>query len=90
MPEQPQPSPQQAKTGCLQTLRTVFLVTAAMPIFFFISRGPAENKAQLWFRLGSLAVGVVGALVVHLLMVKAQREAETSQPGPYSDTEIKR
>ena len=90
MPEQPQPSPQQAKTGCLQTLRTVFLVTAAMPLFFFVSKGPTTNKAQLWFRLGMIAVGVIGAIVVHLLMVKAQREAETWQPGPYSDTEIKR
>lgn len=86
MPEQPQLPQQQGKTGCLPMLRTVFLVTAVMPIFFFASKGPAANKAQLWFRLAMIAVGAIGALVVHLLMLKAQREAETPQPGPFPGT----
>ena len=74
MPEQPQISSEQPKTGLLNNLRTVFLVTAVMPFINFAMRGPATNSKQLIFRISMTIVGVVGLVVVQILLWRAQRE----------------
>ncbi len=58
-------APQQKPTR-LERAEWFFLFLVFFAGFFYLSR-PARTDAQLYFRLGSIVVGVVGWLVVQVL-----------------------
>ena len=62
--EEPPLEPTKFKT--LDALQVVFMVAACSGAFFSIS-GPAKNTGHLLFRLGVMAVGGIGLLVITII-----------------------
>ena len=65
-----QPGPQMPRFGLLDVLQTVFLVSICLGAFFFLR--PSSNPAQIWFRIGIIAFGTIGLLVVIAIRVARQ------------------
>jgi hypothetical protein len=60
------PERQPGGFGLLDGLQIAFVVASCLGGLSFV-RGPAVNDAQLLFRLGSSAVGLIGFLVVTVI-----------------------
>ena len=64
--------PEPTRFGALDALQVVFGVLACSGVFFYVN-GPAKNPAHALFRLGVMAAGGVGLLVVTVLKLNGQR-----------------
>jgi hypothetical protein len=55
-------------------LQLVFLIMSGFGVVFYF-RGPPQNEAQALFRIGSVAVGIVGFLVVTAIKLSRGRRS---------------
>ena len=70
--EEPESGPEPTRFGLLEGLQVVFGVAACFGLVFHL-QGPAQNPAQTLFRLGVVAVGAVGLVVVTVLRLALKR-----------------
>jgi hypothetical protein len=70
--DEPQRPPKPKSISSLESLQLGFMIVSAIGAFFYF-RGPAQNDAQLAFRIGVIAVGFIGLLIVSIIRLTRKR-----------------
>jgi hypothetical protein len=67
-----EPEPKPAGFSTLDGLQIAFGIAACSGFIFYVN-GPAKNLNQTFFRLGVMAVGAIGLLIVTIIKLANRR-----------------